>query len=409
MQSKDLYAEANNEAASAASTPKAKVTTSTHVVTAESVQAEEVPTIPLGSLQTISTLHPEVSVRSTATTRSARLLAPLVVQPLEYRRSFGEWVQVWWDGIRPSYVLLALLPVLLGTILGWTQGLSNQTPFGQFHSLHFFVILIAVAALQIGANLVNDYYDYLKGVDTSNSFGPGGLIQQGLIRPARILNLGLFCLALGTLLGVVLAVSAGIYMLLLGLIGLFCAYFYSATSRSISSMALGELVSLLIYGPLLALSAYIVQAGGSFTRSTLVSVLLYSLPLGFLATAIIHANNMRDVESDIQAGKRTLASLLGLRLSRILYILLVLGAYAVVVAIGLPHHAPHFVLLTLWTLPILVVVLTGIARSDAPANLHVVMQGTMRLHLYFVLLFVAALLIPAIIFMVPHIVIHIPI
>ncbi|MFL5703390.1 MAG: hypothetical protein ACJ8AG_11275, partial [Ktedonobacteraceae bacterium] len=111
---------------------KGKTANSSHIVTAESVQAEEVPTIPLGSLQTLSTLQPEVSVRSVVATKSVRLPTPLVVQPSEYRRSLSEWMQVWWEGMRPGYVLLAIMPVLIGSALAWQQTLSPQTPFGKF-------------------------------------------------------------------------------------------------------------------------------------------------------------------------------------------------------------------------------------------------------------------------------------
>src|SRR5436190_36829 len=114
--------------------------------------------------------------------------------------------------------------------------------------------------------------------------------------------------------------------------GLLCAFFYSATSRSLSSIALGELVGFFIYGPLITLGAYLTQASGFTNISVLVSVLLYSFPLGFLVAAVIHVNNMRDVESDLQAGKWTLASIIGLGLSRALYILLTLGAFAIIAA-----------------------------------------------------------------------------
>src|SRR5436305_708388 len=120
---------------------KRKAKNSPHVVTAESVQAEEVPTIPLGSLQTLSTLTSAVSVRSLEATQSVRLPAPLVVQPSEYRRSLGEWLQVWREGIRPGYLPLAIMPVLVGSTLAWTQGVSPVTPFGSFHFFHFIAVL----------------------------------------------------------------------------------------------------------------------------------------------------------------------------------------------------------------------------------------------------------------------------
>jgi 1,4-dihydroxy-2-naphthoate polyprenyltransferase len=401
MQRKDSASEDDDKTITV-STSKGKTTNSLHVVTSESVQAEEVPTIPLGSLQTLSTLEPAVSVHSVEATQSVHFPAPLVVQPSEYRRSLGEWLQVWWEGIRPAYVLLAILPVLVGSTLAWTQSVSPQAPLGHFHFSHLIATLVVVIALQIGANLVNDYYDYIKGVDTSNTLGPGGLVQQGLIRPTHVLNFGLVLLALASLLGVVVAASGGFYVYLFGLIGVLCAYFYSATSRSLSSLALGELVSFCIFGPLLTLGAYLIQLGGFATHAALLTAVIYSLPLGLLATAVVHVNDMRDAESDVQARKRTLASLLGLHLSRTLYMLLLLGAYVIIVALAIPHGNPHLVLIVLWTLPLLVVAITGVLRADLPPSLHLVMRETLKLETYFALLLIAALIATVLIPALPH-------
>ena len=376
---------------------KAKAITSSQIVTADSVQAEEVPTIPLGSLQTLNTLQPEVSIHSVASTRSVSMPAPLVVQPSEYRRSLSEWLSVWWDGMRPAYLPLSIMPVVVGSVLAWTQSIAAKSLLGHFHVLRFLATLIAVILLQIGAHLVNDYYDYLKGIDTSNSLGPGGLIQQGLIKPSRVLSFGLVLLAFGALVGLLVAISGGLLVFVFGLAGLLAAYFYSATSRALSSIALGELVSFLIFGPCITLGAYIVQTG-HIDRL----VLLYSIPLGLLATAVIHLNNMRDTESDLQAGKHTLASLWGLRMNRAFYVILLLGVYATIVALAVPHHASHLVLLTLWTLPTAIVAITGVLRTDAPAGLHLAMHQTLRVEMYFTLWLVVALFISALWPLFPH-------
>jgi 1,4-dihydroxy-2-naphthoate octaprenyltransferase len=368
------------------------------VVAADSVQAEEVPTIPLGSLQTINTLQPEVSVHSVAATQAVMVPVPLVVQPAEYRRSLVEWLKVWWDGIRPSYFALSLLPVVAGTVLAWTQSVSLKTPPGHFHPLRFIATIATVALLQVGANLVNDYYDYLRGVDTSNPLGPGGLIQQGLIRPTRVLYAGLTVLGLGASFGVITAFSGGALTYVIGFIGFLCAYFYSATSRSLSALALGELVSFAVFGPLITLGAYMVQTG-HLDRS----VLLYSIPFGLLATAVIHLNDMRDAESDAQAGKHTLASLLGLRWSRTLYLLFLAATYTLIIVLAVPKNAPHLLLITLWTLPTLAVAISGALRTDTPAGLHLAMRQTIALEVYFTFWLVAALIATAVWPVLPHI------
>ena len=379
----------NNDPASVSKTDS---TPALQVVMAESVQAEEVPTIPLESLQMVSELQPEVSVHSLASSPAVITPVPLVAPPSEYHRSRWEWLLIWWDGIRPAYLPLSLLPVILGSVAAWTQSISHTSPHGIFHPFRFILTLAAVLLLQIGAQLINDYYDYSRGIDTGNSLGPGGLIQQGLINPVRALTYGLAALAVGGLLGAILAISVGWLAFVFGLLGLLAAYLYSGPSRGLSSLALGELVSFCVFGPLLTLGAYLVQ-----TQHLDRMLFILSISLGFLATAFIQVNDMRDAESDAQAGKHTLASLLGLSLSRTLYILLLLGAYAPIVALGLPHHAPHLLLLVLWTLPGLVIVITGILRTASPASLNVIMHQTLTLEAFFTLLLVVALVVTAIV------------
>jgi 1,4-dihydroxy-2-naphthoate polyprenyltransferase len=370
---------------------------SSQTVTAESVQSEQVQMVSSGSQQTLSELQPKISVRSVAATNSIVQPLPLVAQPLENERRLGEWLSILWEGIRPTYLLLSLLPVVLGSVAAWTQSISPRTPRGNFHPIRFGITLATVLLLQIGAHLVNDYYDYLKGIDTSNSLGSGGLIQQGLIKPVRVLSFGLIALGLGALLGAFVAISGGWLAFVFGLIGVLVAYFYSGVPKALSSLAFGELLFFLIFGPLLTLGSYMMQTG-HLDRITYI----YSISLGLLAAAFIHLNDMRDTVSDTQAGKLTLASLLGLRLSRILYIVLVLGAYAPIVALGLPRHAPHLLLIVLWTFPTLVIVITTVLRTTSSASLHKAMLQTLKLETLFTLLLIVALVVTAVLPILPH-------
>ena len=405
MQGKD-HSQNNNNIEPAAVTAKeasTSVSTSSHVVTADSVQAEEVPTIPLGSLQTLNTLQPEVSVHALSPASSMAMPTPLVVQPSEYRRGIGQWLQIWWDGIRPGYLPLSLLPVVLGGALAWTQSITASTPRGTFHPIRFLVMLASIVLIQVGAHLVNDYYDHIRGIDTANPLGPGGLIQQALINPSRILSLGLIALGLGTVLGILVAVLSGPLFLVFLLIGVLVAYFYSASSRALSSSVFGEIVSFCVFGPLLVLASYIVQTG-QINRITLIC----SLPLGLLATAVILSNDMRDIESDSQAGKHTLAHALGLKFSRAFYILLLLGAYVPIIALAVPRHSPHLLLIVLWTLPLAVVALTGVLRSQDSTGFHLLMHQTIKIEIYFTLLLIAALFVSAFVGILPHLPSYIP-
>ncbi len=367
---------------------KKKAAASSHVIAAESVQAEEVPTIPLDSLQTLSTLQPEVAVRAISTTSAVTLPAPLVVQPVEYRRGAGDWARIWWDGLRPAYLLLAFLPALLGSTLGWLASISTHHPRGIFHPQRFLAVLIAVTLLQLGANLLNDYHDYLNGVDTSNVLGPGNLIQQGLIKPARLVSIGIGLLVMGGLIGAIVAIDGGLLAFAFGVIGLFTAYFYSASRRSLAALTLGEVVAFWIFGPLVTLGAYIVQRG-----SIEMLPLVCGVSLGLLLAGALYVNDMRDVESDAQAHKHTLATLLGVHVNRVVCTLLLLGAYVPVLFLGIPAHGPHLVLITFWTLPGMVVILSGLYRTTTPASLHVTMHKVLKLAALFTILLIVALVV----------------
>lgn len=373
-----------------------KAPVSSQVIAAESVQAEEVPTIPLDSLQTLNTLQPEVSVKPVAATQTATAPEPLVVQPAEYRRSPGEWLRIWRDGLRLFYLWFAILPLVLGSALAWLSSIAAKKPLGEFHPQRFLVALVAVILVQLSANLLNDYYDYLRGVDTSNSLGPGGLIQQGLIKPARVLAAGLFLLIIGAFLGALAALYGGIVAIAFGILGLVGAYFYSAPPRALSSLTLGEVTTFWVFGPLLTLGAYAIQLGRVDSQP-----LIYSIALGLLISAAFYVNDIRDRESDLQARKYTLATLLGLRTNRVICTLLLLGTYVPIFLVGIPSHGPHLVLITLWTLPGMAAILVGLWRTATPAALHITMRQVVRLAILFTFLLIVSLVITTYIHWLP--------
>ena len=368
-----------------------KAENASHIVMAESVRAEQVPTIPIESLETINSLQPEVSVQSVESTSSVRTPEPLVAQPEEYHRALKDWIQIWRDGIRPYYLPLSLMPVIVGSFLAWAGTVNVHAPSGHFHLSHFIGVIIAAICLHIGANLINDYYDYLRGADTGNVLGPGGLIQQGLIKPTRVLMLGLIAMGLGTFLGMLLSISGGPIVLLFGLLLVLGTYFFSASRFALSTIMLGELACFVIFGPLLTIGAYMIQTGGKFTSLAFV----YSVPLGLLAAATVVVNNLRDFEDDENARKRTLVSALGIGWSRALYVLFVVAAYLLISLAGVPHGTPHLILITFWTVPALVVPVSSVLRSTSPAALHVAMRKTIRVETGFAILLSVGLIVTA--------------
>jgi 1,4-dihydroxy-2-naphthoate octaprenyltransferase len=373
------------------------------IVAAEQKQAEDVPTIPIDSMEIIASLQPAISIHAIDMTSFPNLPAPLVAQPAEYQRSLREWVQIWWEGIRPAYLSLSLAPILLGTTLAWTQTVHAQTPLGQLHLSYLIGSMLIALLIQIGGHLINDYYDYVRGVDTGNLFGSGDLIQQRYVRPTLVLKTGLILLGIGTLLGLIFSISRGsLIIAFCGLLIVSGAYFYSAPPRPLASIALGEISGFLLFGPLLTLSAYIAQTGNSFPASALI----YSLPPGLLAMAVIHSNNMRDRETDANAQKRTLTSIIGVKASRIIYLLLLFITYGIIGILGVVPQGPHLILIAFWTLPLLVVASSGIIRTRVSAGFHMVMSETLRIEIYTVLLLITGLALTALIPVLPHVPAH---
>ena len=154
--------------------------------------------------------------------------------------------------------------------------------------------------------MANDYYDHIKGVNTRDSLGPSGVIQRGLLTPEQVLRGAAVCFGLGIAIGLYLVAVFGWGILWLGLVSVPLAFFYTGKPFHLGYKGLGELIVLVFMGPVMVLGSYFVQV----QRFELTPLLL-SLPVAFLVAAILHANNMRDLESDRASGKQTLATLLG--------------------------------------------------------------------------------------------------
>jgi 1,4-dihydroxy-2-naphthoate octaprenyltransferase len=341
------------------------------------------------SLQALNSLQPSVSIHAVTEEEPVNTASPLVVHPEEVKRGFKDWCYLWWNAIRPGYLTLSLTPLLLGHALAWSQTITVEAPLGHLSFPLLVGSILAVVLIQAAAHLLNDYYDYRRGIDTGNSLGPSGMIQQGLVAPTSFLKLGLLLLTLGSVLGVLIAMPGGFTVIALGVIGVLCAFFYSATQNALSSLSLGEIITFLVFGPAMTLGAYLIQTNGVFTQNAFI----YSMPLAFLATAVIYANNMRDFETDAQGGKHTLASLFGLLPNRIVVSLLLVAPYVLVAALAFPAGTAHFFLMPLWSLPSLVVAIVMLWRTGTPSVHHVLVHDLLRLERFFGgLLILAALL-----------------
>jgi 1,4-dihydroxy-2-naphthoate octaprenyltransferase len=212
-------------------------------------------------------------------------------------------VSVWIQAARPKTLWAAVAPVLVGTSLAWRDG--------AFHSLAATAALLGALALQVAANFANDLYDFERGVDTPERTGPLRVTQAGLVS-ALSMRLALTgMLALAFLIGVFLVVRAGWPIVVIGVSSMFAAILYTGGPRPYGYIGLGELFVFLFFGVAAVTGTYYAQ---SLRVGTAAFIL--SLPMGFLSVAILVVNNLRDIDTDRQSGKKTLAVRLGHRGAR---------------------------------------------------------------------------------------------
>lgn len=203
----------------------------------------------------------------------------------------------WWLAIRPHSLGTAVAPVLVGG--GVAAGNGAARPWA------FVLAVLGVALLLIGVNLANDYFDFRGGVDPPIGVGPRPL-QRGLLSPGTFLRGAFAAFILALACGLALVLSSPTEVLLVGLAGALLGFFYTAPPFRLGYHGFGELVVFACLGPGAAFGAYAVIAG-RFSALPLAA----ALPVGFTVTALLHANNLRDRDVDLRAGKRTLAVRLG--------------------------------------------------------------------------------------------------
>jgi len=283
----------------------------------------------------------------------------------------------WWLAIRPATLTASAAPVLVGSGAAWAEGAFAIGPA--------IAAMIGAFLLQIGANFANDVFDFERGADNSERLGPQRATQQGWISAAQMKRAMWLAFAGATAVGLYLTWVAGWPVLALGVLSIAAAYLYTGGPKPYGYLGLGDLSVFLFFGPGAVAGTYYVQA---LEVSQL--ALLASLPIGALATAILVVNNLRDIETDARANKRTLAVRIGDRPTRTYYLVLLAVAYAVPVVIWWRGLADGWVLLPWLSLP-LAVRLAARMRHDGGLALNGCLVRTARLEVVFGLLFALGL------------------
>jgi 1,4-dihydroxy-2-naphthoate octaprenyltransferase len=287
-------------------------------------------------------------------------------------------IKYWWLAIRPKTLPAAVCPVLVGAACA----ASDHT----FLFLIFAAALAGAVLIQISVNLANDYFDFKHHIDTPDRKGPVRVTQSGLIKPETVRNAFILTQVLALLLGIFLIFKGGVVILFIVIASLVCVVCYSGGPYPIASNGLGELFVFIFFGPVAVCGTYYLMAD-SISFSSVAA----SLPVGCLITAIIVVNNLRDIDTDANAGKRTLAVILGHSNTKIGYVALILISFLMPCLMFATGRYTGFILLPLAVFKISFPLLKTISEQKGEV-LNRCLADTARLSLTFSLLFSIGLL-----------------
>ena len=282
---------------------------------------------------------------------------------------------IWLQAARPKTLPAAVAPVLLGTAFAVGDG--------GFHLAAFGCALLGAVLIQVGTNLANDVSDFERGADTAARKGPLRVTQAGLVTPAQVKWAAAVAFGLAFVAGLYLIARGGWPILALGLAAIASGVAYTAGRYALAYTGLADLFVLVFFGPVAVLGTYYVQ-----TLVPMPWVAVAGLGPGFLATAILLANNVRDVEEDRAANKRTLVVRFGRSFGTTFYGACVSGAVVVPAALVLWIQG-H-----VWALAASLVasflgrpLVSTLRRTDDPAVLNPLLGKTARLLLVYCIVF----------------------
>jgi 1,4-dihydroxy-2-naphthoate octaprenyltransferase len=295
------------------------------------------------------------------------------------RRSPEGAVGIWLMAARPRTLPAAVAPVLVGTALAGYEHV--------FHPLRFVAALLGAIFIQVGTNLSNDYSDARRGADTEDRLGPVRVTAGGLVPPQQVLVATYVSFGLAVLAGVYLIVVAGWQLLLVGAASILAGVAYTGGPKPYGYEGLGEVFVFLFFGVVAVAGSFFVQV-----RALNWEAFALSVPVGLLAAGILVVNNVRDIDSDRRAGKRTLAVRLGRGRTRSLFAGIVYLAFVLAPVTWVFGPARPWILLPWLTLPLATAVVRAVRnRTDGPSLNHALAQSGM-LQLAFCTLLSAGLL-----------------
>jgi 1,4-dihydroxy-2-naphthoate polyprenyltransferase len=277
-------------------------------------------------------------------------------------------LQIWLIAARPRTLPAAVAPVLVGTALAWTVGPLDW--------IAFVAAALGALFIQVGTNLSNDYSDARRGADTEERLGPVRVTAGGLVPPKQVLFATYASFGMAVLCGIYLIIIAGPILLLIGAASILAGVLYTGGPRPYGYEGFGELFVFTFFGIVAVTGSYFVQRQALEWEAFVLAV-----PVGLLASAILVVNNVRDLETDRRAGKKTLAVRIGRANTRRLFAAMILLAYPTALLPSLVGSFNAWPLLILLTVPIaLALVRTVASRTDGPTlNAALARAGVLEL------------------------------
>lgn len=277
--------------------------------------------------------------------------------------------RTWFDASRPFSLTAAIVPAVVGSLLFADEKFTWWTAL---------LAVLGSVFFQAGTNFVNDYYDHRKGADTPESLGPAGFIQRGIVAPRGVLIAGFVCFAVGAAIGLVLCLVVSWELFLIGVASALAGFLYTGWPVHLAYIGLGELTVFFFMGPIIVMGASFVQV-----EEWRWEAFVASLPIAFLVTAILHANNLRDIEHDRKANKRTVATVIGRQWANREMYLLLAATYISLVAAWAFGALPWPALVALATLPLVRPIIQVVRAGGNPKKLNLALFKTAQLHMRF--------------------------
>ncbi len=286
--------------------------------------------------------------------------------------------KVWWSAVRPATLAASVAPVLGGTAIAVHDGAIR--PWAGLAAL------IVAMAMQLGVNFANDYSDYWRGADSARRIGPVRAASSGIVAPKRVRLAAIAAFGVAGAVGLVLSLETDWRLIIVGAACLLAGWLYTGGPRPYGYLGLGELFVFVFFGLIATCGTVYVE----ILRVTPLAI-LFGCSFGFLASAILVLNNLRDMESDATAGKRTLATRIGRQPTLYLLVVLTSAAFAVPIVVFMSHLAAVTVMLVHFAIPVAAApVRTAFANTEGPALIRALRRMAMA-ELAFGLLLAAGL------------------